>query len=237
VGADAPSSPAETLAFARHRGSTMKANNDVATSPTLLRQIWTPDSHDEAWRTFLERYLPMIHNWCRRAGLNANDADEVSAAVLNKLVRAMRTFVYDPAKRFRGWLKTVVDNQVRDFRRQLLRHPGDYGSGHPDVHRALERIEAPATLEELVDSLDQRLERDWQLAQQVTAVVQGRVRPETWTAFWRTAIEKEPAGAVAKSLGLSIGAVYMAKQRVAKMVREEGLRLKNQSAGENGGVP
>jgi hypothetical protein len=55
-------------------------NTGVSTSPTLLREIWASDNHDEAWRTFLERYLPLIQKWCRRAGLNATDADEVSAA-------------------------------------------------------------------------------------------------------------------------------------------------------------
>jgi RNA polymerase sigma-70 factor (ECF subfamily) len=203
-------------------------SNGVSTSPSLLQQVSSPDNHNEAWRIFLERYLPLICNWCRRAGLNETDVAEVSAAVLDKLVLAMRTFVYDPAQRFRSWLKKVVDNQVCDLRRQWVRRPYDRASGHPDFHRVLERIEAPAALDDLVDSLDQSLERDWQLAQQVTAVVKQRVRPETWAAFWRTGIEKEPAIEVARSLGITVGAVYMAKQRVAKMLREEGLKRKSQ---------
>jgi RNA polymerase sigma factor (sigma-70 family) len=211
-------------------------DNGIVTSQTLLRQIWAPENHDEAWRTFLERYLPLIHNWCRRAGLGRDDADEVSAAVLAKLVLAMRSFVYDPAHRFRSWLKTVVENQVRDFRRQYVRRRGDRASGHPDIHRALEQIEAPGAVEGLVDSLDQRLEHDWQLAQRVTALVKQRVRPETWTAFWRTAIEKAPAPEVARSLGMSVGAVYMAKQRVARMLREEGLKLSGPTALEDKGT-
>jgi RNA polymerase sigma-70 factor (ECF subfamily) len=211
-------------------------DNGIATSQTLLRQIWAPENHDEAWRTFLERYLPLIRNWCRRAGLGRDDADEVSAAVLAKLVQALRTFVYDPGHRFRSWLKTVVENQVRDFRRQCVRRRGDRASGHPDIHRALEQIEAPGAVEDLVDSLDQRLEHDLRLAQRVTALVRERVRPETWTAFWRTAIEKEAAPEVARSLGLSVGAVYMAKQRVARMLREEGLKLSSPTDCTNQGV-
>jgi RNA polymerase sigma-70 factor (ECF subfamily) len=214
----------------------MIVDNGIVTSQTLLRQIWAPDNHDEGWRIFLERYLPLIHNWCRRSGLDRDDADDVSAAVMARLILAMRTFVYDPARRFRSWLKTVVDHQVCDFRRQRGRRPGDRASGHPDVHQILAKIEAPGAVEDLVDSLDQRLEHDWQLAQQITVLVKGRVRPETWTAFWRTAIEKEPAGQVARSLGTSVGAVYMAKQRVARMLREEGLKWKGNTGLETGGA-
>jgi RNA polymerase sigma factor (sigma-70 family) len=210
-------------------------NTGISASPTLLREIWASDNHDEAWRTFLERYLPLIQKWCRRAGLNATDADEVSAAVVDKLVVAMRSFVYDPAKRFRGWLKTVVDNQVCELRRYWIRHPGDRASGHPDVHRSLAGIRAP--IDDLVDTLDHSLERDLQLAQQVIDLVKQRVRPKSWTAFWRTAIENERAADVARSLGISVGAVYMDKHRVAKMLREEGLRLRKQSGVDNGDVP
>ena len=210
--------------------------NGVLTSPTLLRQILSPENREEAWRTFLERYLPLIHNWCRRAGLNATDADEVSARVVGKLVVALRTFVYDPAHRFRGWLKTVVENQVRDFRRQWLSHP-DHASGHPDIHRLLDRIEAPAALEDLVDSLDKRFQQDWQLAQEVVERVKRRVLPHNWEAFWRTVVEQKQPADVARSLGISIGAVYVAKMRVAKMVQQEGAKLRSQGPTRNGDRP
>src|SRR4051812_27797034 len=103
----------------------------VLTSSALLRELTNPDKRDAAWRTFLERYRPMIARWCRRSGLNYMDAEEVSAAVLGNLVKAMSRFVYDPARRFRGWLKTVVDNEVRTLRRRHARRPGDRGRGHP----------------------------------------------------------------------------------------------------------
>src|SRR5262245_35651922 len=203
----------------------MMNDNGVVTSPTLLQDLGDPDRRDEAWRTFLERYRPLIHGWCGRSGLNAGDAEEVSAAVLAKLVRAMRTFVYDPARRFRGWLRTVVDHEVCSLWRQRARRPGDYGSGAPGVHKELEAVRAPAAVEDLVRELDETLERDLERARQVTARVRQRVGPNTWEAFWRTAIDKEPAGDVAGRLGLTVAAVYMAKRRVGCMLREEGARL------------
>ena len=48
----------------------------------------------------------------------------------------------------------------------------------------------------------------------------GRFRPETWHAFWRTAVEGRPGKAVAAELGLTIAAVYLAKGRVMAALRE-----------------
>ena len=51
-----------------------------------------------------------------------------------------------------------------------------------------------------------------------------RVRVEfrrtTWDAFWMTAVEGKPPQAVAAALGLSVGAVYIARSRVMARLRE-----------------
>jgi RNA polymerase sigma-70 factor (ECF subfamily) len=43
----------------------------------------------------------------------------------------------------------------------------------------------------------------------------------TWRAFWRVAIDDRPATEVAAELGMTPGAVYIAKSRVLKRLREE----------------
>jgi len=52
-----------------------------------------------------------------------------------------------------------------------------------------------------------------------------RVRPvvaaATWDAFWRTAVEGQETSAVARTLGMSVGAVYVAKSRVLTRLTEE----------------
>ena len=96
----------------------MTDGNAVLTSPTLLHDLGDPDQREAAWRAFLRRYQPLIYHWSRRTGLGHDDAEDISAAVLCKLVTALREFVYDPAHRFRGWLKTLVENEVRGLYRQ-----------------------------------------------------------------------------------------------------------------------
>jgi RNA polymerase sigma-70 factor (ECF subfamily) len=200
-------------------------NNAVLTSPTLLRDLGNPDHREAAWRTFLQRYQPLIYHWSRRTGLSHDDAEDISAAVLSKLVTALRDFVYDPARRFRGWLKTLVENEVRSLYRQWARRPGDRGCGHPLVHRRLAELPTPDAIAEVVEQLDDTLARDLRRAEEVTRRVRARVEPHTWQAFWLTAIGKESGRDAADRLGLTVAAVHMAKRRVGQMLRAEAERL------------
>jgi RNA polymerase sigma-70 factor (ECF subfamily) len=205
----------------------MAKTDGASTSPTLLRQLWNPGNNEQAWRTFLERYGPLIHRWCCRAGLGAEEAEEVSARVCCQLASAMRTFVYDPARRFRSWLKTVVDNAVRSFWRER-RRPGAHASGHPADQHDLEQIPAPA-VDGLVQELDDGLAADLRRAQRIADAVRVRVKEHTWQAFWRTAIEERPAPEVAALLGMTTAAVYVAKNHVGKMLRQEAARLREET--------
>jgi RNA polymerase sigma-70 factor (ECF subfamily) len=202
----------------------MSLERDVPTSTTLLRQLQGP-GNEAAWQTFVARYSRPVYSWCRQAGLNHGDAEEVRQAVLAKMVTALQTFVYDHSRRFRAWLRMVVVNEVRGLWRQRQRRPGDRGSGDPAVHEQLERVPGPAGVDGLVHELDQALQRDLRRLQEVVAQVRARVQERTWQAFWRTALEKEPAAEVARSLGLTVGAVYEGKRRVGQLLRREGANL------------
>jgi RNA polymerase sigma-70 factor (ECF subfamily) len=46
------------------------------------------------------------------------------------------------------------------------------------------------------------------------------LQDSTWQAFWQTAVEGKHAKQVAHSLGLSVGAVYVAKSRVLARLKE-----------------
>jgi RNA polymerase sigma-70 factor (ECF subfamily) len=213
----------------------MTDGNAVLTSPTLLHDLGNPDHREAAWRAFLQRYQPLIYGWSCRMGLNHDDAEDISAAVLSKLVTALRDFVYDPARRFRGWLKTLVENEVRSLYRQRARRPGDRGSGHPIVHRQLVERPAPDRIAELVEQLDQTLVRDLRDAEEVTRRVRARVEAHTWQAFWRTAVGGESGRDVAGRLGMTVAAVHVAKRRVGQMLRAEAGRL--HAAPREGGRP
>jgi len=52
-------------------------------------------------------------------------------------------------------------------------------------------------------------------------VMQDNFEERTWRAFWQTAVEHQAAADVAQDLGISAAAVYMAKSRVLRRLREE----------------
>jgi RNA polymerase sigma-70 factor (ECF subfamily) len=196
----------------------MTSSQEVSTSPTLLQLLRSPVAHEHAWRTFLERYKPLLYRWCRDHKLRNDDAEEVIAALLCKLVRVMATFEYDPSRAFRGYLRNAIHNEICTLWRR-----SDHRLHHvPDA--VLERSATPGSVDGLVDQLDGTLERDLGVARACATRVRQRVAAHTWQAYWLTAMENEPAHAVARRLGLSVAAVYMAKSRVMKMLSEEGAK-------------
>ncbi len=135
------------------------SDNGVLTSPTLLSHLVDPERREEAWRVFLERYRPLIRGWCRRWGLKDGGADDVTAAVLAKLVRIMEKFVYDPTQSFRAWLRVVVDHEACDLWRQRRRHAGERSTGDKRVQERLEEVPTSGAIDELVGELNESLER------------------------------------------------------------------------------
>ena len=61
-------------------------------------------------------------------------------------------------------------------------------------------------------------------AEKVQAAVKARVKPQTWDAFWLVAVCDWKVEQTAAELGLTHTAVYAARERVARMLREEGQR-------------
>src|SRR5262245_322051 len=90
-------------------------STDDDTSITLLHRVSQNQTEEAAWRDFVHRYGPRIHAWCRQWSLIDADADDVTQNVLLKLLVCMKTFVYDPSRSFRAWLKTVTHHAWRDY--------------------------------------------------------------------------------------------------------------------------
>ncbi len=189
---------------------------------TLLERV--QDTADgTAWSDFVDLYAPQIFSWCRRFHLQESDAADVTQDVLVKLVQKMRGFTYDPGRgRFRGWLKTVTGNTVRDMVSAKKRAAAAAGSDLDEVQWLNALVDEQATNE-----LSERIEAAYQseLLGIAEKIIELKVKPHTWKAYWLTAIDQVPATDAAKELGISVADVYVAKSRVIKMLREEVQRL------------
>ena len=191
----------------------MSAPDDMATSATLLRRLRDPADKD-AWARFAEHYGRRIYAWCQRWNLQEADAEDVTQGLLVNIPTKMRAFHYDPTiGSFRAWLKTVVRNALTDFVRAQQR----LGK---TSYAPLESIEAE---QDLIKELDERFERE--LLEEAMTRVELRVSRATWEAFRLTAIEQEAGKDVATRLKIPVAHVYVYKQRVQDMLKEEIKKL------------
>ena len=184
-----------------------------ATKPSLLLRI--RDARDSAsWNEFAEIYGPIIRSYCRRRGLQPADADDVVQEILARVARSIGTFEYEPGRgRFRDWLGTVTRNKITRF----FESKGREGSAISIDMSA--QIEASAEDPEWSANLHARILE--------VALVRIRVgfEPSTWDAFERIWCVGLPAPEVARTLGMTIDAVYAVKSRVLRRLREEVLSL------------
>jgi RNA polymerase sigma factor (sigma-70 family) len=181
---------------------------------TQLLPYLAVGGNEEAWRAFVVRYRPRILRWCRR--LQADDAEEVTSRVLHKLVVGLARGVYrrhDPGT-FRGWLRRVVANEVVDLARRQR-------SGRSTV-AVLSCWPDPVSVDELAGEIDLEFRADCERAEQVCTRVRGRVQPHTWEAFIRTYLQGQDVCEVARDLGLTLSGVYKARDRVRRLLEEEG---------------
>jgi RNA polymerase sigma factor (sigma-70 family) len=185
------------------------------TRPTLLLRLRDPHNN-EAWAQFVAIYTPLIFGFLRKKGLQDADASDVTQEVLKAVSQGMPRLDYDPKRgSFRGWLFTVVRNKLRDFQ-QRGGVKMSTGNDTEAIH-FLEKQSAPEPDEEI-----QWQQEYWQrLFSWAAEQVKTTVEESTWQAFWLTAVEGKKAGEAAKTLNLSVTAVYMAKSRVLARIKEQ----------------
>ena len=73
-----------------------------------------------------------------------------------------------------------------------------------------------------------RRDYQWNLFQWAAEKIRGEFRDATSQAFWRTALLAEDVGQVARELGLTAGAVYIARNRVTSRIRQEVLAVEGE---------
>jgi RNA polymerase sigma-70 factor (ECF subfamily) len=185
-----------------------------ATRPSLLVRM--RDTSDRlAWGEFVEIYSPLIYGFGRKHGLQDADAVDVTQEVLRVISKSIGRFDYDANRgSFRGWLFTIVRNELKDWRAK--QRSALVGSGDASM---TEKFDALTVSEEddsrLWEREHQRRRFEWAAER-----VRSEVRDATWKAFWQTTVEHQCGQQVATELGLSVAAVYLAKGRVMSRLKE-----------------
>ena len=197
----------------------------IPTRASLLHRLRNWDDKS-SWQDFFDIYWRLIYGVARKAGLNDAEAQDVVQETMTSVAKHMPAFRYDPAiGSFKAWLLKLtrwrIIGQLRK-RGPLAVHdsmPGDPVTG------TVQGIADPAA-----GALDSMWDAEWEANLLKAAIdrVKRRLDPEKYQVFDFYVNKEWPPDKVAITFRISIGQVYLAKNRVTAMIKKEVRRLENE---------
>ena len=206
----------------------MARNEDdvIRTRATLLERM--KDLNDQAsWQEFFDIYWKLIYGVARKAGLSDAEAQDVVQETLSAVAKNMPGFTYNPAiGTFKAWLLTLTRWRIVDqFRKRgpLVSHHLPGTSTRTDT---IERIPDEQSLD-----WDAIWEADWEktLLDAAMTHVQRRLDPQKFQIFDFYVNREWPPEKVARTFNVSVNQVYLVKNRVTELLREEFRRLEQKA--------
>ena len=199
----------------------------VPTRASLLHRLRDWDDKS-SWQEFFNIYWRLIYGLARKAGLSDAEAQDVVQETMTSVAKHMPTFRYDPAiGSFKAWLFKLtrwrIIGQLRK-RGPLAAHvslPGGSATGTDTV----QNIADPAG-----EVLDLAWDAEWETNLLRAAVdrVKRRLDPEKYQIFDFYVNKEWPPEKVAATFRISVGQVYLAKNRITAMIKKEVKRLENE---------
>lgn len=184
-----------------------------STSSSLLRRVRNGEA--DAWRRLAKLYAPAVFVWCHRSKLTAHDSADVVQETFLAVASHLSQFRRDQSgDSFRAWLWTIARNKIYDHFRRLK-----------NVQQAI----GGETNEQTLDRIPQHGPPDIRIREELSGlverwtldVIRAQFENRTWNAFWRTAVDGQPAAEVAAEYGMTTRAVRQAKYRVLRRLRQE----------------
>ncbi len=189
------------------------------TSLSLLNRL-RHSSDSEAWNRLVELYTPLLKRWAGRYDVKDSDADDLVQEVLIAVAKDVGNFDHNgQTGAFRSWLRTILVHRMRNFWRGRGRQP--QATGNSEMQRQLDQLEDPTSQ---LSALWNR-QHDHHVVERLLMETERAFDPKTWRAFLRVALDGERADKVATELGMSLNAVFIAKSRVLKRLRQQAHKL------------
>jgi RNA polymerase sigma factor (sigma-70 family) len=180
---------------------------------------------DDSWREFFETYWRLIYATAVKAGLTESEAQDVVQETIISVAKDLHKFERVRERgSFKGWLRNITRWRIADQFRKRIRHE-PLPNGQPETSFQ------PVNVADIPDPSGSAAEADWDEEMRVSLLeaalknIRPQVREEYFQMFDFYVIKHWPAGRVARALGVSIGQVYLAKHRVARLLKKEIRRL------------
>ncbi|MCA9064471.1 MAG: sigma-70 family RNA polymerase sigma factor [Planctomycetaceae bacterium] len=192
---------------------------DDSTAISLLDAVWADSP--AGWRRLIRVYTPFVYRYCRASGLSADDSADVGQEVFSAVARKISSFHRDDDHdSFRAWLFKVTRNKIIDHFRNSRRN--DFVSMEQVQHRltVVDAAQSQGSCDEAGPPFSPAVSR-------AIRDVRSEFEDKTWLAFWHTAVDGQKSADVAESLGMSVNAVYLARSRILRCLRERIERVLN----------
>jgi RNA polymerase sigma-70 factor (ECF subfamily) len=181
-------------------------------STSLIRGLRLRD--DAAWRRLVDLYAPLVFSWCRRAGISSDDSADVVQEVFQVVAGGIGTFRYEkPSDTFRGWLRTIAQNKLRDHFRRQAGKPQAAGGTDAQLRFAQLAADESGTSQASIPFVG--------MVQRAIQLIRSEFEDRTWQAFWLSTVEERCSRDVGDRLAMSVGAVRQAKYKVLRRLRQE----------------
>ena len=187
-------------------------SSSIVTRASLLLRLNDSSSSGEAWAEFVEVYGRHVVRWCRRHGLQENEAQDVAQDVLVKFWKRSLTFEYNPERSFRSYLSVIVNSAISDYFAKY-RHPKLMANVDPT-----QTLNTVPAREDLLVCIEASYDKE--LLAIAMQQVESRVHSHTWRAFHLLAIEGLSGAKVSAELGMGINTAYVARKKVQRMIRK-----------------
>lgn len=146
-------------------------------------------------------------------GLQHADAEDVAQQVFGSVARAVDRWQPDAERaRFRTWLTTIARNAIVNA---LSRRAPDRASGDTAERELLAECAADSAESQMLLDESRREVFQWAARR-----VRKEFEPPTWDAFWLTAVEGREVVEAAAALNKQPGAIYAARSRVMRRLRQ-----------------
>jgi RNA polymerase sigma-70 factor (ECF subfamily) len=135
------------------------------------------------------------------------------------LVTEISGFAHRGSGSFRKWLRQIVVNRILAFLKRRQQQSNAFGVAADEC--LLEQLSDPDS----ALSIEWDREHDRYVLGRLLELIQPMFKPNTLAAFRKMALENIEPGKVAEQLGMSVGAVLIAKSRVLSRLRTEARGL------------
>jgi RNA polymerase sigma-70 factor (ECF subfamily) len=218
----------------------MKPEQDpqLRTRSSLLDRLKAGDD-SQSWEDFYRTYSGLIRFFAEKAGLRADEAEEVVQETAIGVARRLPEFTYDPKVcRFKTWLLNLARWRIQDQLRkrrsnEKLVGPAPASVSAPPAHSSRDTAQT-ATVERIPDPSVPEFGAEWDAAwernlfAQALEVIRGRTDARQFQIFDLYVTKNWPPEDVARTLGISVARVYLTKHRISEAIGKETKRLEKQ---------